>query len=195
MKKIINKALYLIKSFLIVKLFSCKVKSICQIAFNANVKNSIFEGKNKVGKYSKIETSRLGSFSYCGEFCRLQNADIGNFVSIGSNVKTCFGNHPVNLEKLHPAFYNPDWKPASMTKNKTFDKEHQYVHKNYVVKIEDHVWIGDDVNIFDGVVIQTGAIIGANSQVRCSIPKNAIAYGYPAKIVGYRKIESHPLHS
>ena len=193
--KTINKAFFLFKKFILNKFYKCKIQSNCQIAFNTTVKNSILEGQNKVGNFSKIETSKLGLYTYCGEFCRLQNVDIGKFVSIGSNVKTCFGTHPVNQEKMHPAFYNPDWKPSSLTKKRYFNNEHKYVYNNYTVKIEDNVWIGDDVNILDGVVIKTGAIIGANSQVRSSIPENAIAYGYPAKIVGYRKIESPPLHS
>jgi len=195
LKKILNKALYIFKSFLLNKLHSCEIQTYCQIELNTTVKNSILEGQNKIGKYSKIETSRLGMFSYCGEFCRLQNVEIGKFVSIGSNVKTCFGAHPINQVKMHPAFYNPDWKPASLTTKRYFHNDHKYIYNKYVVKIEDDVWIGDDVNIFDGVIISKGAIIGANSQVRSSIPENAIAYGYPAKIVGYRKIEGNQLHS
>ena len=86
LKKTINKVSFLFKNFILNKFYKCKIQNNCQIAFNTTVKNSILEGQNKVGNFSKIETSKLGHYTYCGEFCRLQNVDIGRFVSIGSNV-------------------------------------------------------------------------------------------------------------
>lgn len=65
---------------------------------------------------------------------------------------------------------------------------------SYIVKsirIENNVWIGQDVMILGGVTIGEGAIIQAGSVVVKSIPKCAIAGGHPAKVFSYRNIERY----
>jgi len=54
------------------------------------------------------------------------------------------------------------------------------------VLIEDGVWIGCRAIILKGIKIGRNAIIGAGSVVVNDIPKDAIAVGNPARIVGYR---------
>ena len=51
------------------------------------------------------------------------------------------------------------------------------------VVIENNVWIGEGVVILPGVTVGENSIIGANSVVTKSIPKNSIAAGNPAKII------------
>ena len=54
------------------------------------------------------------------------------------------------------------------------------------VIIEDDVRIGAFVTILPGVKIRRGAIIGAGTVLRFSIPPYAVVTGNPAKIVGFR---------
>lgn len=51
------------------------------------------------------------------------------------------------------------------------------------VVIEDDVWLGARVIVMQGSHIGRGAVIGANSVVRGSIPPYTVAAGSPAKVV------------
>ena len=52
------------------------------------------------------------------------------------------------------------------------------------VKIGDNVFIGANSTILPGVTIENNTIIGAGSIVTKDIPKNSIAVGNPAKVIG-----------
>ncbi len=54
------------------------------------------------------------------------------------------------------------------------------------IKIENHVWIGENVVILKGVTIGAYAIIGANSIVTADIPVGGIAVGNPARVIRQR---------
>lgn len=51
------------------------------------------------------------------------------------------------------------------------------------IKVENHIWIAENVSILKGVTIQSGSVIGMNSTVVKNVPNNAISAGNPAKIV------------
>jgi maltose O-acetyltransferase len=51
------------------------------------------------------------------------------------------------------------------------------------INIGDHVWVGDNVFIRQGVTIGDHVIIGANSVVLKDIPAYAVAAGAPARVV------------
>lgn len=57
------------------------------------------------------------------------------------------------------------------------------------IYIEDNVFIGFNCLILKGVTIGENSIIGANSVVVNSIPKNSIALGNPCKVILTRKWE------
>jgi acetyltransferase-like isoleucine patch superfamily enzyme len=54
------------------------------------------------------------------------------------------------------------------------------------IHVGDDVWLATQVVVLDGVSIGKGAVIGAGAVVTHDIPPYAIAYGVPAKVVGYR---------
>ena len=51
------------------------------------------------------------------------------------------------------------------------------------MKIENNVWIGENVSILPGVEIGENAILGANSVITKNVPKDSIVAGNPAKVI------------
>lgn len=51
------------------------------------------------------------------------------------------------------------------------------------VIIEDNVWIGEGVSVLPNVTIGENSIVGANSVVTKSFPKNSVIAGNPAKLI------------
>jgi len=59
------------------------------------------------------------------------------------------------------------------------------------VIIEDFVWIGANVTILPGVVIEEGAIVAGGSVVTKRVPKGSVVGGNPAKIIKMRDIANY----
>ena len=55
------------------------------------------------------------------------------------------------------------------------------------IDIGADVWIGANTVLLDGARIGDGAVIGAGSLVRGSLPPFCIAYGTPARVTGWRR--------
>lgn len=84
---------------------------------------------------------------------------IGNYVHFASNIGIISGNHDV---------YN------------------QMQHVNQEVRIGDYCWIGMNVVILPGVVLETRTIVGAGSIVTKSFSDGyCVLAGNPAKIIKY----------
>jgi len=54
------------------------------------------------------------------------------------------------------------------------------------IEIKDDCWIGAGSIITDGVVVETGSIVGAGAVVTKSFPPNSIIVGNPAKLLKHR---------
>lgn len=127
---------------------------------------------NKFTKGSLIyEDALIGKNNYFGPFSMVNNAMIGNYCSIGPNVKIGQAQHSIDYittyqkisEKLigHSLFTSPSI-------------------------IGNDVWIGANAVVMQGVKIGDGAVIGANAVVTHDIPDYAIVVGVPAKVIKYR---------
>lgn len=55
------------------------------------------------------------------------------------------------------------------------------------IVIGDDSWLGFGVIVLDGARIGTGAVVGAGSLVRSTIPDGAVAVGNPARVIRYRE--------
>lgn len=91
--------------------------------------------------------------------------EIGENVIIGPGVKIFSENH-IFLDLSIPI------------------KEQGVSRKGVIIK--DNCWIGANVTILDGVIIETGCVVAAGSVVTKSISQNTIVAGVPAKTIKYR---------
>jgi acetyltransferase-like isoleucine patch superfamily enzyme len=51
-------------------------------------------------------------------------------------------------------------------------------------------WLGAGVTVLGGVSVGEGCVVGAGSVVTKDLPPRTIAYGVPARVVGYRKADA-----
>lgn len=150
-----------------------------------------FEGFNAVGKNTEVASSEIGFGTYISETSVIRKARIGRFCSVGSNVRTGVGTHPVNdFVSTHPAFFSTQRQAGfTFTSQNTF-KEHIFVdsthNAKFVVDIGNDVWIGSNVIIMDGITIGDGAIIAAGAVVNNDVAPYTIVGGVPAKVIRTR---------
>ncbi len=134
-------------------------------------------GENSIICYpiiiTKPENLTLGNDVYLGPEAWISTYGSVSIMSgtiIGPRVKIYTGNHNYNSDKLLP------YDEVTIAKK---------------VIIKQNVWIGGDVTILPGVVIEEGAIVGAASVVTKHVPRGAIVGGNPAKILKYRDLDKY----
>ncbi len=147
-----------------------------------------FGGMNKINRNVALIDSSVGRGTYINNFSFFIKTKIGNFCSIGPDVRVIVGNHPINNNvSTHPCFFSVK-KQAGFTfaKEQLFNEQiFADIDNHYYVIIENDVWIGSHVLILNGVTIKTGAIVAAGSVVTKDVEPYAIVAGVPA-----RKIKS-----
>lgn len=147
-------------------------------------KNEFITNANFILELPKINCKNVGKNSYCATQPFIANpleTTIGNFVSIGENVRIGHGEHPLNYLSTSPYFYYDKlgWKIDKTPSHNEF--------WNYkAVKIGNDVWIGDNVLIKNGITIGDGAVLGLGAVVTKDVPPYAVVVGVPAKIIKYR---------
>lgn len=128
---------------------------------------------------------KVGRNSYInGPDTLILSGEVGSFCSISWGVTIGASEHPIHAVSTHPFWYNksewggkPGEKPLWSTEAPP-------------PKIGNDVWIGANVTILRGAVIEDGAVIGAGSIVRGNIPAYSIAVGSPARVIKNRFDES-----
>ena len=146
-------------------------------------RNTKFEGNNCIHENSIVIDSYIGKYSYVHHDSKLMKCKIGRWSSIAPYVKIIEGNHPTaKIVSTHPMFYS----------NKKIFDEITYTDetKKWICEIGNDVWIGQNVNIINGVKIGDGAIVAAGAVVTKDVTEYAIVGGVPAKIIKYRFNES-----
>jgi acetyltransferase-like isoleucine patch superfamily enzyme len=153
------------------------------IGYMSNVSNAIFGRYNTIYNNVVLGNVVLGNYIYISDGTKITNASIGNFCSIGPNVKIGGGMHPTNLISTFPSFYSVQ-KQCQVT----FVKKNQFEEKGNV-EIENDVWIGQNVIIMDNVKICNGSIIGAGAVVTKDVEPYSIVGGVPAKLIRKRFLD------
>jgi len=104
-----------------------------------------------------------------------------NKIFIGNNVLISSGVYILD-HNSHPLDSKLRQKDINNIYNESPQKFNYKNIKNKPIIISDNVWIGRNALILKGVTIGKNSIIGANTTVTKSIPKNSIAVGNPAII-------------
>lgn len=133
-----------------------------------------------IGRNANLVDVSIGRFSYLngGSVARLSK--IGNFCSIGQNVKIGgLGKHPFNVS-THPSFFQSD--PQVGLSFHTIPDFQDFEP----VTIGHDVWIGDRAIILGGVNIGTGAVIGAGTVVTRDVGAYSVVAGAPARQISHR---------
>lgn len=102
----------------------------------------------------------IGDYCWIGDdsvFYNLGQITIGSNVAFAHRVYLCTGLHDYTV----PSF------PISAVP----------------IKIEDEVWITNDVFVGPGVTIGRGAVVGARSTVLKDLPGMMLCAGYPARVI------------
>lgn len=167
-----------------------KTKSIMKQRTYIN-KGTVLRGRNFVGKGSILTNVDLGFGSYVSANGDLSNARVGKYCSIGPNISSIGGNHPLkDYVSTHPAFYAAkngagfsyvDSNASDFVEDKFVDE-----NKGYFYEIGNDVWIGANVSICQGVIIGDGAVVGTGALVNKSLEPYGIYAGVPAKKIGQR---------
>ena len=88
----------------------------------------------------------------------------------------------MDIESTHPAFYSRQ----SQWKDEITPRIPDDLQEYKTVEIGDHVWIGTNSMILDGVVVGEHAVVAAGAVVTKNVPPFAIVGGVPARIIKYR---------
>jgi len=146
------------------RLRNCKIKirgrnNVLEIKDGVNLNGVIIEIRGENCKISIDTGTIIGKNTYLSAREKNINIMVGKNCMFSRNIKimTCDG-HNILENKLR---INPS--------------------KN--IEIKDDVWIADNVTLLKGIVVETGSVLGINSTVTKSVPKNSIVAGNPAKIV------------
>ena len=149
---------------------------------HSTLKEVTFEEYNEIGVWNSIEYTHFGAYSYTGQFCFVQNAQIGKFSNIAANVRIGATAHPYERPSLHHFTYRPTMYGFAETDDTAFFEQRH----SQKVFIGHDTWIGHGAMIMPNVTIGNGAIIAAGAIVTKDVPAYAIVMGVPAEVVKYR---------
>ena len=150
------------------------------------LRNCVFE--ESVNLCSPVIARSAGSFigahSYMndGGYMR-SNVFVGRFCSIGRRVSLGAGMHPLEGLSTHPFLVYGAGNPYSEEETAELGVRHRPTGP---LLIGNDVWIGDGSVVVPGIMIGTGAVIGANSVVTHDVPPYAIVAGAPARVIRQR---------
>jgi len=159
---------------------SAKNEKVHWEILGSNLINSQIHPKARVFKYHVLSNTKVDLGSYISLNARIYNTSIGKFCSIGPNLVSGWGVHPIDGISTSPVFYSTSCQVGFTYCKKTKVKE------LIPITIGNDVFIGANVTILDGVTIGDGAVIGAGAVVSKDIPPYAVAVGCPIKIIKYR---------
>ena len=112
-----------------------------------------------------------------------ENFQMNDHVHITARESVKIGNNVLLASKI----YISDCSHGSYSGDENDSHPESIPHERPLfskpVVIEDNVWLGEGVVVLSGVTIGENCIVGANTVVTKSIPKNSVVAGNPARII------------
>ena len=146
-------------------------------------RQTVLEGKNKVGPQTTLIQTRLGFASYVGQKSTLLRAFVGRYSCIAPEVQTIIGRHPIDeFASIHPAFYSTHRQAGFTYVEQDLYQEYgtRLFNGTYLIEIGSDAWIGHGARILQGVRIGHGAVIAAGALVTKDVLPYTIVTGIPA---------------
>ncbi len=125
-------------------------------------------------------------------FGKILNINFNGKLTIGDNFsmnddchiacinKITIGNNVLFASKI---FVTDHYHGEINKENLLIPPSKRLLYSKGEVIIQDNVWVGEGVVILPGVTIGENCVIGANSVITKSFPKNSIIGGNPAKLI------------
>ncbi len=164
-------------------------KQRCIFARESKISSDdVFEGNNYIAGW--VKKSHIGRGTYIMNQCWFQNAYVGRYCSIASEVKmVARRGHPTkDYVATSPAFHLGKAMIDTYVEEDAYEPydKIQKSGQKWDVVIGNDVWIGTRVMLLGAITIGDGAIIGAGSVVTKDIPPYAVVAGNPARVLHYR---------
>ncbi len=163
------------------------LKGWCKHLFNKRVslfsfvyENCEIAPKGVVYRKARLDSVKLGDYSYIGTGTIIRNTTIGKFCSISDYCVIGLPSHSLETLSSSPIFFFKRNGVKSSWVSE--DRSHTPVD----VKIGNDVWIGYRAMIPTNVTIGDGAVVAAGAVVTKDVPPYAIVGGVPAKVIRYR---------
>jgi phosphonate metabolism protein (transferase hexapeptide repeat family) len=115
----------------------------------------------EIGEGTRLRNVVIGDYSYNDRLCDISNATIGKFANIASMVRIGATDHPLDLAALHHFMYRTSYYWHGESDDTPFF-ERRAARRTV---IGHDTWIGHgamikpDVNVGDGAVVASGAIV------------------------------------
>lgn len=151
--------------------------------------DSVLKGRNYIGLDTELNHVEVGYGSYINNHGRLTNTVIGKYTSIGTDIRSVIGKHPISENiSTHPAFYSKDAQMGFTYTSETTFEETTWIDekKGVQIAIGNDVWIGNDVQIMEGVTIGDGAVVATGAVVTKDVKPYSVVAGVPAKEIKKR---------
>lgn len=171
-----------------VKMYLGSIFSIKKITYKKVSFFSLWDKKTKFTPFThilsgaKLNGTKVGKYSRIGARCKITNTTIGNFTSVGADCIMGLGQHPTNTLTYHSIFY----KKGNWGWHDDWVKYPDGFIEQKPITIGNDVWIGRKVIIMDGVNIGNGAIVATGAVVTKDVPPYAIVGGVPSKVIKYK---------
>lgn len=149
---------------------------------NVHMTNTTLGKYTEVGLYNFFENVTMDDYSYTGQFCYVQNAEIGKFSNIAAMVRIGPTDHPYERPSLHHFTYRQKMYGFSEQDDADFFD----VRTSKKTFIGHDTWIGHGAIIQPGVTIGNGAIIGSGSVVTKDVAPYSIVVGVAASEIKKR---------
>ena len=166
--------------------FSSKLRDNLRFGNNISIGKNTIVGDTILGDNVTVHHDcslmniSIGAFSYVSAGCWLNLTQIGKFCSLGGELMSGCGEHPVNFISTNPVFF------STFTQSGVTFAQKDYCEEKKIITIGHDVWIGARAFIKDGIKIGNGAIVATGAVVVKDVPDYAIVGGVPAKIIRYR---------